>query len=66
MKDFLTVFIGAGVFVAFIAGMIYISQDSYKRRKAACKAQGGQWIQAMHYDDSKCIEAAEGKGRVIE
>lgn len=51
--------LGIGIVVVLGIAMTYYSHGSYVKRKAHCKAQGGQWIEAMGWDESKCIEAAE-------
>lgn len=55
----LAIIIGAILFIGLVWGMCWLSMKSYDQRRADCKAQGGQWIAAMKYDDSKCIERAE-------
>ena len=55
----LSLIVVGGFVIALAAGMLYLGHASYVKRKAHCKAQGGQWMEAMAWDDSKCLEAAE-------
>lgn len=52
--DWIGIF-SALVLVVILAGIVWYVISDYDRRKAQCKAEGGQWLEAFQYMDSKCL-----------